>query len=192
MSNSYRSDTSKPKNFSIAMKKVLLLNSDWSPLNFVSGTRALSLLMRGRAEVISSGDGPSLWEESLSTPNRSYQLPATVRLFERVNRRYTAPRFKKRVLFNRDNWQCQYCGVKLDWSSITIDHVVPRCRGGSTSWKNCVASCLRCNMKKGSRMLPDTGMQLHKSPSEPKITHYWEFSQRTNWHTDWDLFFTSA
>lgn len=174
------------------MKKVLLLNTDWSPLNFVSGIRALNLLLKGRAEVISSGDKPSLWDESFTTPNKSYQLPATVRLLERVNRRYTAPRFKKRVLFNRDNWQCQYCGVKLDWATITIDHIVPRCRGGITSWKNCVASCRRCNMKKGARLLPETGMQLRKNPTEPKVAHYWEFSHVSNWHTDWDTFFTNV
>lgn len=174
------------------MKKVLLLNSDWLPLNFVSGMRALNLLLKGRVEVISSGDKPSLWDEAFTTSSKSYPIPATVRLLERVNRRYTAPRFKKRVLFNRDNWQCQYCGVKLDWASITIDHIVPRCRGGSTSWKNCVASCRRCNMKKGSRPLSETGMQLRKNPSEPKVTHYWEFSYVTNWHSDWDIFFTNV
>ena len=174
------------------MKKVLLLNSDWSPLNFVSGIRALNLLLKGRVEVISSGDKPSIWDESFNTPNKSFQLPATVRLLERVSRRYTAPRFKKRVLFNRDNWQCQYCNVKLDWTSITIDHVIPRSRGGATSWKNCVAACRRCNMKKGSRMLSETGMQLRKNPSEPKVTHYWEFSQHSNWHADWDTFFTNV
>lgn len=172
------------------MKRVLLLNADWSPLNFVSGVRALNLLFKGRAEPICMGEKPSFWDEPLTTTNKSYSVPTTVRLLERVNRRYTAPRFKKRVLFNRDNWQCQYCFTKLDWSSITIDHVVPRCRGGITSWKNCVASCRRCNAKKGPNLLSELGMKLKKNPAEPKVTHFWEISKTSNWHTDWDSFFS--
>ena len=173
------------------MKKVLLLNSDWSPLNFVSGVRALNLLFKGRAEVITLGEKPSLWDDTLTTTSRSYEVPATVRLVERVNRKYTtAPRFRKWALFNRDGWQCQYCGVKLDGSSITIDHVTPRSRGGPTSWRNCVASCKRCNLKKGSRSLAETGMQLRKNPTEPKMVHFWDMGRHT-WHPDWFFFFSS-
>jgi 5-methylcytosine-specific restriction endonuclease McrA len=172
------------------MKRVLLLNSDWSPLNFVSGFRALNLLFKGRAEVITLGEKPSFWEEKLTTPTKSYDIPATLRLVERVNRRYTAPRFRKWVLFNRDSWQCQYCGVKLDWHSITIDHVLPRSRGGPTNWKNCVAACKKCNLKKGSRLLPETGMQLKKNPAEPKVSHFWEMGH-SPWHPDWEMFFGS-
>jgi len=171
------------------MKKVLLLNSDWMPLNFVSGIRALNLLFKGRAEVISTGENPSFWDDQLTTSTKSYAVPVTVRLLERVNRRYSAPRFRKRVLFNRDNWQCQYCFAKLDWVSITVDHVVPRCKGGTTSWKNCVASCKRCNSQKGHRSLSETGMSLKKNPTEPKVAHFWENSKTLNWHNDWDNFF---
>jgi 5-methylcytosine-specific restriction endonuclease McrA len=171
------------------MKRVLLLNSDWAPLNFVSIPRALNLLFKGRVEVISMGEKPSFWDETYSTPSRKIEIPATIRMTERVTRKFSAPRFRKKVLFNRDNWQCQYCGIKLDWSSITIDHVVPKCMGGITSWKNCVSSCKKCNSKKGSKPLADSGLQLKKLPAEPKIAHYWEISHPTYWHTDWEHFF---
>lgn len=171
------------------MKRTLLLNSDWSPLNFVSPVRALNLVMRGRAEVINTGEGPSFWGEKINTPNRSFEVPATLRLVDRVSRKMTMPRFRKWVLFNRDCWQCQYCGTKLDWNSITIDHVRPKCMGGDTSWKNCVASCKKCNWKKGSRTLAEAGMQLRKNPSVPSVIHFWESPSPVTWHPDWLMFF---
>ena len=171
------------------MKNVLLLNADWMPLNFITGVRALNLLLKGRAEMISTGDHYSLWDEKYTTPTRSYELPATLRLVNRVSRSYTAPRFRKKVLFNRDDWQCQYCDAKLDRYSITIDHVTPRSRGGETTWRNCVACCKRCNYKKGSRTLAEVGMKLSKIPAEPKVTHFWEYQGVTQWHPDWSLFF---
>jgi len=170
--------------------RVLLLNSDWSPLNFVSCARGLKLLLTGRAEIISLGEGPSIWDFKYTTPTKTFDAPATIRLTERVTRKYTSPRFRKRVLFNRDNWQCQYCGVKLDWHSITIDHVTPRSRGGTTCWKNCVAACKKCNSKKGSRSLAESGLQLRHLPTEPKIHHFWEFKELApTWHPDWVYFF---
>jgi 5-methylcytosine-specific restriction endonuclease McrA len=171
------------------MKRVLLLNSDWSPLNFVSIPRAFNLMFKGRVEVISVGEKPSYWDESYDTTSRKYDIPATIRLTERISRRFSAPRFRKKVLFNRDNWQCQYCGIKLEWSSITIDHITPRCRGGTTTWKNCVASCKRCNSKKGSRTLSESDMHLKKLPLEPKVSHYWEITKPEQWHEDWRCFF---
>lgn len=170
------------------MKRVLLLNADWSPLNFVSSIRALNLLFKGRAELIFMSEKPSVWGEKINTSSRSFEVPATLRLVERVNRKYTAPRFRKWVLFNRDEWQCQYCGVSLDVRSVTIDHVIPRSKGGATSWKNCVASCKKCNWRKGSKTLAEAGMQLRKNPIEPKITHFWESDQQNVWHPDWSSF----
>jgi 5-methylcytosine-specific restriction endonuclease McrA len=169
--------------------RVLLLNSDWTPLNFVSCVRAIKLLIKGRAEVINLGDRLSLWNFKLTTTTSSYDVPATLRLVERVHRKYMPPRFRKTTLFNRDAWQCQYCGVSLDRSSITIDHVIPRSRGGVTSWRNCVASCERCNIRKGSRTLSETGMKLRKNPVEPNPMHFWE-SGRSVWHDDWFFFFS--
>lgn len=174
------------------MKNVLLLNADWTPLNFIPGTRALNLVFKGRAEVISTGDRYSFWEDKITTPNQTYELPATLRLLSRVRRKYTMPRFRKKVLFNRDNWQCQYCAAKLDYYNITIDHVIPRSRGGQTTWRNCVACCKKCNYKKGSRLLSEIGMQLSKTPLEPKVMHFWEYRGIAQWHPDWTLFFNDV
>ena len=173
------------------MKKVLLLNADWTPLNFVSEIRALKLLVKGRCEVITVSEKPSIWNEKIPTPSREYDSPATLRVLDRVNRKYTTPCFRKKVLFNRDNWQCQYCHVKLDKNSVTIDHVVPRALGGQTSWKNCVVACKKCNIKKGSKPLSESGMNLRKQPSVPSVKYYWEVGSQSSWHPDWIYFLDS-
>lgn len=179
------------------MKKTLLLNADWSPLNFVSPFRAINLLMRGRAELISMDEQPSCWNDVITSPSRSYKMPATLRLLERVSRKYNTPRFKKRVLFNRDNWQCQYCDACLNWGSVTIDHVTPRAKGGVTSWKNCVTACKRCNIRKGCKSLTEVGMKLKNNPTDPKVIHFWEWDLMGQgegalaWHPDWEMFFQS-
>lgn len=167
--------------------RALILNSDWTPLNFVSSIRALNLLFKGRAEIIEV-DGPSIWEEGIRTSTKSFQAPATIRLLSRVKQRWTTPRFRKVALFNRDDWRCQYCGIFLEKSTISIDHVIPRCRGGETSWKNCVSSCMKCNVKKGSKTPAEAGMRLIKLPIDPQIKHFWE-TRTIKWHPDWRFFF---
>lgn len=175
------------------IRRALLLNSDWTPLNFVSSVRALTLLFNGKAEMITVGDGPSIWPEGLTTPSTTYDAPATIRLVNRISKNWATPRFRKRVLFNRDGWKCQYCGTLLDRRSITIDHIVPRARGGETCWKNCVVSCKRCNTAKGSKTPNESGMKLLKQPSDPSVHHFWETSEsnRKLWHPDWYVFFGS-
>lgn len=174
------------------MLRVLLLNADWSPLQFISDVRALRLLMRGRAEVITISDSPSFWDSSYATVSTSFQIPATIRLHSRVNVNPTISRFRKVILYNRDNWSCQYCHKRLGRSNITIDHVVPKCRGGKTTWKNCVVCCKPCNRNKGAKLPQEVNMQLLKQPSEPRIIHFWNLSDRKDWHKDWESFIMSS
>jgi 5-methylcytosine-specific restriction endonuclease McrA len=171
------------------MKRALLLNTDWTPLNFVTDVRAFKLLFSGRAEVVSMGEKLSLWSETVNTPTSIYSVPATMRTIERVYRKVPPPRFKKIIMFTRDGWVCQYCSTDLDWSNVSIDHVVPKCRGGQTSWRNCVTACKKCNEKKGAKMLTDLSMRLKRSPTDPRISHFWESHMPGSWHSDWDIFF---
>ena len=173
------------------MPRALLLNADWTPLKFVSDVKAFGLLMKGRVEVITLGDAPSMWDEYLSTTTTKFQIPATVRLLQRANIGSSPPRFRKKVLYNRDGWCCQYCKKKLGRGSITIDHVVPRCRGGTTSWKNCVVSCKQCNRDKGSKLPHEVNMKLLKQPTEPRIIDFWDLADKNNWHADWSIFVPS-
>lgn len=170
------------------MSQVLLLNSDWAPLQFINEIRALKLLIKERAEIISISETPSMWNQYYNTVSTSYQVPATIRLYNRVNIKYSIFRFRKRTLFNRDNWSCQYCSKQLNQESITIDHIVPRCRGGTTTWKNCVVCCKTCNRNKGSYLPIEVNMKLIKQPDNPKFVHFWNIKDKHKWHQDWVSF----
>lgn len=170
------------------MKRTLLLNGDWQPLNFVDEFRAISLIIKGRAEVVDVDGAPSVWAgEKITSPSVQFDVPATIRLITRVNRKWTSPRFRKKVMYMRDGWTCQYCLTSLRRDDMTIDHVLPKSRGGVTSWKNCVTSCERCNRKKGDKTPVEAGMKLAKQPIDPTPWHFWE-GPRAKWHKDWAVF----
>ena len=170
------------------MKKALLLNADWSPLNFVNERRAFNLVYKGRAEIVVFNDSPSTWDEYITTVSAKYPKPATIRLLTRVSRRWCPARFRKRIMFNRDNWTCQCCGKKLHYHNGTLDHVVPKSKGGKTTWKNCVSACRTCNDNKGNLSLADSGMTLLKTPAEPGPTHFWDSTTVNVFHPHWDIF----
>lgn len=171
------------------MKRALLLNSDYTPLHFLSDTDAIILFYKGRAVVVEGADGnPSEWDETFTSPSTSIHVPATMRLLKRVNKKWKPPRFRKKVLFNRDNFECQYCGVKLFWETIEIEHIMPSSRGGPTSWLNCVASCKPCNKRKANKTPEEAGMKLRKKPAIPTSLHFWDAHRSSVWHPDWALF----
>ena len=172
------------------MKRALLLNSDYSPMHFMSEEDAIILFYKGRAEVVTSfvTGKPSEWDEVWNSPSTSIHAPATLRLFKRANKKWKPPRFRKKVLFNRDGWKCQYCGVKLNWESITIDHVMPQARGGGTNWLNCVSACRPCNRRKDCQTPEEAGMKLLKKPANPSPLHFWDVMRSDSWHPDWDSF----
>lgn len=184
------------------MTRALLLNADWSPLHFISDWKAVRLLMpdihgKIRAEIVydfSTGE-PAFWEESFTSPGpipgapmKKLGVPATLRLRKFVSKKWRAPRFRRKVLFNRDNWTCQYCGVKLHWNNIEIEHIVPSSRGGPTSWLNCVSACKPCNKKKANMTPEEAGMPLLRKPTTPTPLHFWDSMKSDNWHETWNTF----
>jgi 5-methylcytosine-specific restriction endonuclease McrA len=184
------------------VRRALLLNADYTPLHFIPDWRAVRLLMpdihgKIRAEVIydyTTGD-PAIWEEAFTSPGatpgdplREIRIPATLRLRKYVNKKWKAPRFRKHVLFNRDNWKCQYCGCKLNSNNIEIEHVLPSSRGGPTSWLNCVAACKPCNKRKANKTPEEAGMPLIKKPATPSALHFWDALKTDCWHSSWDTF----
>jgi 5-methylcytosine-specific restriction endonuclease McrA len=161
-------------------------------MHFMSDEDAIILFFKGRAEVIANFQTgmPSEWDEVWSSPSTSIHVPATLRLLKRANKKWKAPRFRKKVLFNRDGWCCQYCGTKLHWDSITIDHVQPQARGGQTTWLNCVSACRSCNRRKDCRTPEEAGMKLLKKPTTPTSLHFWDVMRSDSWHADWDTYIT--
>jgi len=137
---------------------VLVLNASYEAVTICSARRAITLVMKGAAVV----------EEcsafTIRTPQISMPVPSVVRL--RDYRKL--PRLKRSVsrkgIILRDGSTCQYCGSKAESRDLTMDHVIPRSRGGASTWENLVASCFRCNNKKGSRTPQEAGMTLLRLP----------------------------
>jgi len=182
--------------------RALLLNADWTPLHFLPDWRAVRLLMpdvhgKIRAEIVydfQTGE-PAVWDEGFTSPGatpdaplKSFPIPATLRLKKYVNKKWKPPRFRKKVLFNRDNWKCQYCGTKLGWHNIEIEHVMPSSRGGETTWLNCVSACKPCNKRKKNNTPEEAGMPLLRKPSIPTPLHFWDAFKSDAWHPSWDTF----
>lgn len=171
------------------MSRALLLNADWTPLHFISDIDAIVLFYKGAAEVVTGIDGrPAVWNEKFCSPSTSIDVPATMRLLHRVNKRQKPPRFRKKVLFNRDDWKCQYCNVRLGWHNIEVEHVLPRSRGGPTTWLNCVAACKPCNKRKRDQTPEEAGMPLLRRPVTPSSLHFWDSARSSEWHESWDAF----
>ena len=125
---------------------ILVLNSSFEPLNLTSWKRAIVLLLKEKAQVLS---------------NRVIRLLNYVRI---PLSKIVSQTPSRAMIYKRDVCTCQYCGAK---NKLTIDHVVPRCRGGDDSWENLVVACSSCNTKKGDKMLEQTGMKLARKPRAP-------------------------
>jgi len=142
------------------VERVLVLNASYEPLNICSLRRAHVLVWKGRAEILESHERP------LRSACAQFRRPHVIRLVTYVRvPRGAIRRISRRVLFARDGWQCAYCGS--DSHRLTLDHVVPRSRGGASVWENVVASCAPCNHRKGDRLLEETSMTLRTIPRPP-------------------------
>jgi 5-methylcytosine-specific restriction endonuclease McrA len=139
---------------------VLVLNATYEPINVCTVRRAVVLLLKEKAEVLEQGD----WE--LRSATRSLTRPVVIRLvsYVRVPRDTHRRKITRRAVFARDDWTCQYCGAR---SNLTVDHVIPRSKGGPSSWENIVASCAPCNLRKGNALPRQAGMRLQRQPQTP-------------------------
>ena len=139
---------------------MLVLNATFEPNNVCSVRRAAVLLLKSKAELIEH----AAWE--LRSERMSMSRPLVIRLvsYVRIPRDAHRRKITRRAVFARDRWECQYCGSR---SNLTVDHVVPRSRGGDSSWENIVASCAPCNRRKGDRLPRQVGMTLRREPGTP-------------------------
>ena len=143
-----------------AMEQVLVLNASYEPLNVCSVRRAHVLVFKGKAEVVEELNRP------LRTSTALYPWPHVIRLVTYVHVPRTAQRkISRRALFARDNWRCVYCGTV--GGRLTLDHVVPRSRGGDSVWENVVTSCAPCNLRKGNRLPEEVSMTPTVPPRAP-------------------------
>lgn len=146
------------------MKRVLLLDKAYQPLDVVGWREAMELLVTGKAEVVEEYE--DTW---IRSPSRKWRLPSILRKLSRMKWRKRTVVFSRQNIFFRDNWTCQYCGDKKKVGDLTFDHVKPQCRGGKTNWENVVAACWPCNQKKANFLPQEVGMRLLRTPVKPKI-----------------------
>jgi 5-methylcytosine-specific restriction endonuclease McrA len=170
---------------------VLVLNRLWQAVNVCSAERAFTLLYTGHAQVVNqetSGFATysfSEWcnfsqatdiqeEDTVRTVSIRLRIPRIILLlfFDRLPNKEV--KFTRQNVFERDKNTCQYCGKKFDRKDLNIDHVVPRQRGGLTTWTNVVCSCITCNARKANRTPQEAGMHLVKKPKKPRWRPFME------------------
>ena len=142
------------------LQQVLVLNASYEPLNVCTVRRAHVLVFKGKAEVVEA------LEQPLRSATDTYPWPHVIRLtrYVRVPRTFQR-KISRRALFARDGWRCVYCGTS--GGRLTLDHVVPRSRGGESVWENVVTSCAPCNLRKGDRLVHEVAMELRAKPRPP-------------------------
>jgi 5-methylcytosine-specific restriction endonuclease McrA len=191
---------------------VLVLNKHYAAIRIVTARRAFCLLFKRLAEIISVEDSQfasydfNSWRE-VSELRAKYEredhewvrcvrfelaVPRIVRLlfYDRLPR--TAVKFTRRNIYARDRSRCQYCGRKYPTSELSLDHVVPRSRGGGTTWSNVVCCCVRCNVRKGGRIPREAHMSLIAEPTKPNRSPVVTLHLTSEKYASWKQFLDAA
>ena len=161
------------------MAKVLVLNASYEPLNITSWRRAAVLLIKGKAEQVED-NGKFIYS--------GFPFPTVIRLRHFVRVPYKEIPLTRRNILHRDGHGCQYCGYTGD--DLTLDHVMPRSRGGGETWENMVTACVRCNVRKGNRTPQEAKMPLYHQPRKPYSSLYFEVSKhlKSGLHQEWQKY----
>jgi 5-methylcytosine-specific restriction endonuclease McrA len=139
---------------------VLVLNQNYEPLNICRARRAVVLVYRGKAEMLEDGAG------FIHSVGQILSVPSVIRLAYMIKRPRPKRKLTRLEVFNRDQYICQYCGKES--RQLTLDHVIPRYRGGEHTWENVVSACIPCNRHKAGRTPEQAGMRLIRRPSPPR------------------------
>jgi 5-methylcytosine-specific restriction endonuclease McrA len=143
------------------LHQVLVLNASYEPLNVCTVRRAHVLVYKGKAEVVER------LEQPLRSATHSFTWPHVIRLVQYVRvPRAIQRKISRRALFARDGWRCVYCNTTS--GRLTLDHVIPRSKGGESVWENVVTACAPCNLRKGNRTLEESGLELRTPPRPPQ------------------------
>jgi 5-methylcytosine-specific restriction endonuclease McrA len=144
------------------MSRVLVLNFDYTPLNVTSVQRGFVLVTKGKAEVVRSVENPII------TGYNKYVRPVIIRLLKYIRHRTRLNKPNRNRIYKRDGYECVYCGSK---KHLTLDHVLPKSRGGSNEWTNLVTCCSKCNRQKDNKTPEEAKMSMNKSAYEPPIMY---------------------
>lgn len=149
------------------MEPALLLNSTYEPILVIDWKKAITLVVLGKAEILVHQDA------RVRSASDFHTLPSVLRLHRRVRVPRRTVQFSRANVYRRDGYMCQYCGTSNREATLTFDHVVPKSRGGLTTWENIVTSCESCNREKGDLTPDEAKMTLLQRPREPK---WWPFT----------------
>ncbi len=184
---------------------VLMLNRLWQPVHVCGVKRAVGLLFLGHAQVVHADEeaGFASYDlDSWMTVSRDYSGPDVIHT---VSERFRAPaiivlkrydklpkmeiRFSRQSIFERDRFTCQYCGVLFESRDLNLDHVIPRDKGGKTTWENVVCSCIKCNTRKANKMPAQARMFPMSDPKQPRWRPFFDPRATTRIaHTSWQTF----
>jgi 5-methylcytosine-specific restriction endonuclease McrA len=192
---------------------VLVLNKLFMAIHVISVRRAFCLLCKDLAEVVSLEDGTfatydfHTWREVseyraahfrqehddwVRTATSEIQVPRVIRLIGYDRLPKATVKFNRRNIFARDSNQCQYCGKKFPTSELSLDHVMPRSKGGVSSWENIVCACVACNVKKGGRTPREASMKLIRKPEKPKRSPLLNQKLTNSKYQSWKTFLDNA
>lgn len=157
------------------MNQVLVLNQDYSPISICSVQRAFLLIYLEKAELVTE-----VKKMSLRSISQTFPFPSIIRIQKYVHIPYKGVVLTRHNVFKRDNFTCQYCGIRRD---LTLDHLIPRSKGGKSNWTNLVTACKSCNAKKGDYSPEQAGLQLSKMPVKPSYVMFLKASgnDRDDW-----------
>ena len=165
---------------SIFREKILVLNSDYTAIAVTNTKGVMNLLFNDRIEIVELKPNKYIY-----TVNDRVQIPSIVRLKNWVNINKVKVPLNKRNVFIRDNYTCAYCSSKED---LTLDHIVPKSRGGEDSWENLVTCCMSCNNKKGDYLLNETKLQLKIKANRPSYLKWFSLIGKRTSEEGWDKY----
>jgi len=156
---------------------VLILNQDYSPLTVCSVQRAFLLVFLDKADLIEE-----IADQNLRSISKSYPYPSVIKIKKYVHIPYKGVVMSRHNIFRRDGGKCQYCGTTKD---LTLDHVIPKSKGGKSTWTNLVTACKKCNSLKGDYSLEKIGMKLSQKPTKPNYISFLRMNRtyREEWGT---------
>jgi len=189
---------------SILDHPVLVLNRLWQAVNTCTVRRAFALLYQGHAHVVNHDPSDRFTTHDLQSwadfsrryPEEQMVQGVSIRvripriivllLFDRLPKKEI--KFTRQNVYERDQYTCQYCGKVCDPEELNLDHVIPRDKGGLTTWENVVCSCISCNTRKANRLPHQAGMKLIRAPRKPKWRPFVHLSPNSSIHESWKHF----
>lgn len=166
-------------------QEVLVLNKSWAAIGVVSMQRAITMLFsenhdgKPKAKIVEPSSyatftwddwskiKPLATDEVIRSANLAFRCPEVIQLTSYDKLSIPKSNFSRRNLFKRDKYRCQYCNCHPGTTELTVEHVIPKSRGGETSWTNCTTACVECNSRKANRTPEEAGMKLIKEPKKP-------------------------